>query len=115
MRRLPSGWRRRGPPPPPARLLTSRWAAPGLCIKWTQCSGCTCQQQAYAPTLAGLLLAPRLQAVLPQAAALSLLRRCARLAKAEPTLLRISPPSGPGAELVVVGDLHGQFHDLLTM
>lgn len=53
--------------------------------------------------------------MLPQAGALSLLRRCARLLKGEPTLLRIAPPPGPGAEVVVVGDLHGQLHDLLTM
>lgn len=56
-----------------------------------------------------------LQGVLPQAGALSLLRRCTRLLKGEPTLLRITPPPGPQAEVVVVGDLHGQLHDLLTM
>ncbi len=56
-----------------------------------------------------------MQEVLPQPAALSLLRRCTRVLKGEPTLLRIAPPPGPQAEVVVVGDLHGQLHDLLTM
>ncbi|EFN58554.1 hypothetical protein CHLNCDRAFT_140677 [Chlorella variabilis] len=51
-------------------------------------------------------------ATLDVAACLALLQRCERLLRAEPTVLEIDPG---GAEVVVVGDIHGQFHDLLTM
>ncbi|PSC72636.1 serine threonine-phosphatase 7 [Micractinium conductrix] len=49
----------------------------------------------------------------PAAYALGLLRRVERLLKAEPTVVQVHPPAG--AEVVVAGDLHGQFHDLLTI
>lgn len=54
-----------------------------------------------------------LPATLPAADAAALLNRCAAVLEGEPTLLRVAPPQG--ARVVVVGDLHGQFHDLLQM
>ncbi|KAI7845863.1 hypothetical protein COHA_000597 [Chlorella ohadii] len=73
------------------------------------------RQLALALTAAAAGPADALPEVLPQPAALSLLRRCTRVLKGEPTLLRIAPPPGPHAEVVVIGDLHGQLHDLLTI
>jgi serine/threonine-protein phosphatase 5 len=54
-----------------------------------------------------------LKAVLPQDVVCALLERCQQLLQAEPTLLEVAPPEG--AQVVVVGDTHGQFHDVCRM
>ncbi|KAL4457690.1 hypothetical protein ABPG75_012555 [Micractinium tetrahymenae] len=72
-----------------------------------------CKQLAGALEAASRGLPTQLRAVLPAPACQQLLRRAEKLLKAEPTLLHVHPPAE--AEVAVVGDLHGQFHDLLTI
>lgn len=57
--------------------------------------------------------APASSQPLTAAACVALLRRAEKLLKAEPTLVHVHPPHG--SKLVIVGDLHGQYHDLLTI
>eukprot|EP00887_Chlorella_sp_A99_P002192 scaffold21.g2192.t1 len=50
---------------------------------------------------------------LPAAAVLALLKRCTALLAKEPTVLDVQPPEG--SRVAVVGDLHGQLHDLAAI
>lgn len=52
--------------------------------------------------------------VLPQAVAIRLFQRCEELLKAEPPLIEIQPPSA-AATVTVVGDTHGQYHDVCQL
>jgi serine/threonine-protein phosphatase 5 len=54
-------------------------------------------------------------AALPRAVAVALFDRAERLLRAEPPLLELSPSAVAGDEVVVVGDTHGQFHDVLRL
>jgi serine/threonine-protein phosphatase 5 len=54
-------------------------------------------------------------AALPRAVAVALFDRAERLLRAEPPLLELAPSAEAGDEVVVVGDTHGQFHDVLRL
>lgn len=72
-----------------------------------------CRQLAEVLEVASRESTARLRAVLPAPACRQLLQRAEAVLRAEPTLMHVRPPAG--AEVVVVGDLHGQFHDLLAI
>ncbi|PSC75899.1 Serine threonine-phosphatase 7 [Micractinium conductrix] len=57
--------------------------------------------------------ASHLKTVLPPDVCAALLDRCQRVLHLEPTLLEVRPPTG--GQVNVVGDTHGQYHDVCRM
>ncbi|EFJ07602.1 hypothetical protein SELMODRAFT_185987 [Selaginella moellendorffii] len=56
-----------------------------------------------------------LRRVVPVAVADSLIARASKIMHKEPNCLRLEPPRSSSSSIVLVGDLHGQLHDLLHL
>ncbi|XP_024517518.1 serine/threonine-protein phosphatase 7 isoform X1 [Selaginella moellendorffii] len=64
---------------------------------------------------ASMLRPQALRQVVPVGVADSLIARASKIMHKEPNCLRLEPPRSSSSSIVLVGDLHGQLHDLLHL